>query len=297
MRSRGSKIASSGGMESSRLTALALAERQVRAQGKRTKAAAEVSKPAHGKSRSVDNSVDLPSTLPAVPSDNQSPSEEVELKKYKAVVRKLILHGTASEIENGEPRHARFVFHSLFKQARHSVVIYSDHLRRVVYEEEGDAMARVWAAVPVIDEARTFLRRADTSLRLLVANKLDGNPKHHGHDHPFLTELIGDEKRQGTIELIIRRRPEKSIFWNFVNNRFAVADENMYRLETSKSGMQAVANFNSPNFASSLRRNFHYLASRALRERGTYHHLFQRGPIEFNVDQENLVDLLPPAIT
>jgi hypothetical protein len=220
------------------------------------------------------------------------PKDILALSAYEKALADAI--GDGSEITNGSPFHARLVLSKIFEMATSEVVVYSGHLRRVGRDERLNKAGLIWAYQPLIDAAKRFLRKPGTKLSILVQNCIDGSPLTGGMDHPFLSTLFGDNDRAGRLELIVARGYKTRVL-PISPRHFAVADEKMYRLETTDKGVWATANFNEPKTAKFLSGYFSELVERLARltesekdARGYFLKVSRAEPITLNIPPEFL---------
>ena len=187
----------------------------------------------------------------------------MSLGSYQALVDKCASERLDHPIANGSALHAKILISKLFEIAKSEVLLISGSLR--IANEAG---IEIYGFDSVIKNALSFLAKPNTKFSVIVqTGAIDKDNKNR-----FLSALIDDEKRKGSIDLLV---PPKSIF-DFSVPHFMVSDGSAYRLETgedahtklSANSITAVANFGDKQTAKDLKEYFSELAQFLVKEKG-----------------------------
>jgi hypothetical protein len=159
------------------------------------------------------------------------------LLQYSTEVAGLALNRENLRFANSSSAHAQVILEYIFKTAQTNVCVFT-----------GSASEAIYAADEVVEAAREFLARNNTVLEI----KSDAPGTLDRTLNRLLYEMHADTKLKGQLLVHLEPVVEK-------HNYFCVADNRMYRLETNDGQSTAVANFNEPLLAETLRQRFSLL--------------------------------------
>ena len=160
--------------------------------------------------------------------NNESLSEEDLLNLYKIAVDSNAKNGANFVFENSSPKHAAIVTSTIFKYAEKSIIIFDDNLNGTTADFEEDFYENV----------ENFLKK-DGDLKIVIDHKLK-------KDNPVFLKLKEFKNKNYKIELYTPSNEFLDAFTidNTTKIYCTLADNKMYRFETSNTHKKAYCNFN-----------------------------------------------------
>ncbi|PIN28957.1 hypothetical protein [Prevotella intermedia] len=172
--------------------------------------------------------------------------ENDELKEYRKAVEHYARDKKDYLFHNGGNEHALIILENLFKNANYEICIAAQQL---INDE-------VVNTDVYIDSMREFLNREKTKLRIILAQKPDGN-KLREKQHSFYRMLYNHPAyAQNRIEIKAGKtfKTKKNGMEHTVD--FCTGDSRMYRFEFCVDSRQAIANFNDEEATRGLNAEF-----------------------------------------
>lgn len=164
-----------------------------------------------------------------------------ETERYFQLIDRLSEDNEDLLVSNGLPSHARHLVLTLLKGAKKSVSIHTEKLLRKIDGVE------LFSDNEIVNAATEFLKRPNSSLRILLSDKLDIDEGMKPSDHPFIGALVDNSSIKGACEIYTTDDTSFSF-----RQPFLVADGKAFRIELDPDKSRAVANFNDPRVASIL---------------------------------------------
>ena len=174
---------------------------------------------------------DLDSGTATVAKRRSSPPPSLDVSGYGDLIERLAAQKLNQRISNGVPAHAAILLETMFRHAEEEIRIYTGKL-------DGDT----YAAPALIREAKRFLRRPGTCLRVLLQER---RTVEWAKEQPFIKQLLDTPPGLGTFEV----RCARGIYATDKAKHFSVMDGTGYRFEVDHAKTRAVANFNEPEVA------------------------------------------------
>ena len=169
----------------------------------------------------------------------ESADEEEQL--YFEMIDRVARDRSDQVISNGRPAHAVYLLHKFFEIAEQSIKIFTGRLSQA---HDG---VLAYANPKLADAAVNFLQKANTSLSIVIADRLDVAEGESSSNHPFLTRIWNSEPK-GQFEVYQALKNESPI----LPYHFLVMDGSAIRVEMNTEDVTAIASFNSSDLAAGL---------------------------------------------
>jgi len=153
---------------------------------------------------------------------------------YKIAVENLAAINSPTEFTNIGPEHAAIVFGNIFKTAKDYVKIYTGNF-------SGDISNKDY----YLNNLKSLLRR-----HIPISIIFQNDPNEHSLALAALEEF--SNSKNISLRKLIK-------FQDVFQNHFTIADNRMYRMETSVTNYEAECSFNGPDTVNTLDKVFSYL--------------------------------------
>lgn len=155
----------------------------------------------------------------------------MELKDYRALVKRLAAERSGETVFNGSADHATIIIENLFASANANVRLLT-----------GDLSARVYGGERVVQQAKQFLGHSDHTLEVIVEKE------NFSKSHPFVEAL-----RDNANVIFYKLKTDVS---EKLPYHFMTVDNDCFRFEREKNTHAAVAAFGDSATASHLNNLF-----------------------------------------
>ena len=164
-----------------------------------------------------------------------------EERRYFAMIDRVAMDRSDQIISNGRPAHAVYLLHKFFEIAEEQIRIFTGSL------PQSFDHVQIYGNQCLADAAVGFLQRANSSVQVMIAGKLDVAEGQHSRDHPFLSRIWNSDI-QGRFEVALASDEIDDL----LPYHFLVMDRTAMRVEMDPEDATAIASFNNSDVVESL---------------------------------------------